>query len=570
MADLRNAFDLRTQGVTPQDLENYNAQNMGSLRRGFNSGVIGTDANAAAADVLSLRAAGQHAEADAMAQQLAALQQRQGMYAPEVGRVEDVRSLGDFGSYALSNVGQLGASMMDPMAIATGANVLSKGLGLVPHPIAQAASKGLALAGPLLAYGVNSRQLKGELAQDMLRDPAIMANHSAGELNTAANLYGGAAGALDTVFPSIVGRQIAGKTGLGKLGAKSFGGKFLAGNSVEAGTELAQEAGSKAVQSQLNPNRDTSGDNSDYLNTVAGTFLGAAPHSAVGALAERGHERLSGKLDTLGKKAGDTADLATGAVTEGAEKAKGLFGKALGLFRKGGKGDAGSDLSEGADGPDGGTPGGSGFTLDADQRGLLMGDVGVAPHDPGYDDAASEHFQQRDQLVAGLLKEHAATDPGAAALLDKAKAASGDPAQQGAVLDEAANHFLRQADLNDLKSQGDTLNVLGQAAGAIGKRAASAAVKGVGSLVKGVVAGASKKNMQGADDASAVHMYAADVAKKLHDSPDAHAIAGHMAEQVGKAMKQGTITPQQADRLAHHMHTIFGGETRDVLVRSRC
>lgn len=500
MPTLRDTFDPRVSDVSLEDIENYKAQNMGSLRRGYTSGSIGTDANAAAAHLAGLRAAGKHAEADQVAQQLQGLLYRQQMYAPDVGRIEDVGSLSDLGSYTLSNVGQLGASMQDPMAASIGLNAASKAAGFIPHPVAQGVSKALALAAPAAAWGINSNQLKGELVNDAMRDPELMKRTSWQDLNNNANVYGAAAGVLDTVLPGIVGRQVAGKTGLGALGVKGFGKKFLLGNGGEAATELAQEVGSKYTQGLMNPNRDTSGDASDYLNTVVGTFLGAAPHSALGAGMETAHERLHNTAEMLGKKAGDTADLATGAVTQATDSGKSMLGKALNLFGKGQKEAAGTDL--------GGAPKGQGdaterFTLSPEEIATLTNEVGVDPHDPSYDDAFRESDRKRVEYLGNKLAELHDTDPKAAELFDRAYADGISPVEQSRVFDQATQYLLQKAETERLAAKGqalqDGLGALGQAVGSIAKNVASGVAKGAMAVGKGVIEGASKKNLQSDD-----------------------------------------------------------------------
>ena len=88
MASLRDTFSFADPGLSQQGLEELQVQNMGTLRKNYAGGDIGTDANATAAQLSALRASGQHAEADALQTELTALQQRQGLYAPEIGGVE--------------------------------------------------------------------------------------------------------------------------------------------------------------------------------------------------------------------------------------------------------------------------------------------------------------------------------------------------------------------------------------------------------------------------------------------------------------------------------------------------
>ena len=106
------------------------AENMGSLRRGYEAGRIGTDINADLIDEASLRSAGRTAEADALAVQTRAAQARQAMYAPRVGRVEDISGVGDALSWAGTQMGQGVASMQDPVALTAAGTALGRLPGL--------------------------------------------------------------------------------------------------------------------------------------------------------------------------------------------------------------------------------------------------------------------------------------------------------------------------------------------------------------------------------------------------------------------------------------------------------
>ena len=65
----------------------------------------------------------------------------------------------------------------------------------------------------------------------------------------------------------------------------------------EAATETGQEVIKKKTLGYLNPNRDTSGDMADYLNSAAGGALGAGPVAVGSHLAAAGHKRLGVKDD---------------------------------------------------------------------------------------------------------------------------------------------------------------------------------------------------------------------------------------------------------------------------------
>ena len=126
MAGLKDFYDSAAVNIDVGNQlarlnEQAQANSMNALQKGWEAGRLGTDVNANNARMASLRADGQMQEADALAAQNAALAERQAMYAPRVGQVEDIRGLSDFGSWAATQIGQGSASMMDPMVAAAGA-----------------------------------------------------------------------------------------------------------------------------------------------------------------------------------------------------------------------------------------------------------------------------------------------------------------------------------------------------------------------------------------------------------------------------------------------------------------
>ena len=137
-----------------------------------------------------------------------------------------------------------------------------------------------------------------------------MARTSPQDLYRTANLVGAAGGAMDTVLPSIIGRQVLG-AGM-RAGIKGMGpaAKTVLGMAGEGGTEWAQGKGSQYALGQLNPNRDTSGDASDDLNNALGGAVGGGPLIAAGAYADAGYRRMGHTADQIGTKAGEVYDLA--------------------------------------------------------------------------------------------------------------------------------------------------------------------------------------------------------------------------------------------------------------------
>ena len=304
-----NTDDGRANILADQDI----AAGMGSLRRGWESGRIGTELNPLRTQALDAKIAGdaqRQAELDA---QVSALEQRQQMYAPRVSDLRDINGIGDGTDWFAGQVGQGAASMVDPMAVSAGLGVVGRVAGAVPHPIA----KGIGLAAQAGQFAVpwmmGKEQMTGEFIGEAQHDKELMANTSPQGLRDMAGNYGVVAGGLDSAFPGMVGRQLTGLSRAGSTVARQSalgaGAKFGLNNLSEGATEGAQAAGSQYARGLLNPNRDTSEDNWDIANNVAGGMVGGSPFSAAGALAEAGHNRIDGGVDAVKGKAGEVVDL---------------------------------------------------------------------------------------------------------------------------------------------------------------------------------------------------------------------------------------------------------------------
>lgn len=279
------------------------AENMGSLRRGYEAGRIGTDINANLIDEASLRSAGRTAEADALAVQTRAAQARQAMYAPRVGRVEDISGVGDALSWAGTQIGQGVASMQDPVALTAAGTALGRlpGLGrLAP------------IAGAIGAFGLNQRQMAGEHYGNLREDPTAMANLGAQGAYRQANTVGVLGGALDTVLPGMAGRALGGaaltRGAAGMLG-RNTGTKALGGTVLEGATEVGQGELGRTAIGMVNPDRDTSGDASARRNEFAGGAVGGAPFSVAGAMADSAYGRAGRAGELVKEKTGEIVDL---------------------------------------------------------------------------------------------------------------------------------------------------------------------------------------------------------------------------------------------------------------------
>lgn len=336
MSDLRDPFfDPNT--VSLDEMEQLQTSGMGSLRRGWESGRIGTERNARGIDELAARNAGDLQRAEGLRAQNEALGRRQALYAPEVGRVEDIDGIGSFGSWAAGQVGQGVASMAEPVAAATALGGVGRLAGMLPGAAGKVGRAIGTIGGPAAAFGINQRQMAGEFANNAMQDQELMARTSPQDLYGTANLVGAAGGAADTVIPGIIGHQLTG--GALRAGIKGMGpaAKTALGMAGEGGTELGQGEIGRYALGQLNPNRDVSEDSSNRLNEALGGAVGGGPLIAAGAYADAGYRRMGHTADQIGTKAGEVYDLAkeqySGSALERGVDAAGT--KAKGLFNRG-------------------------------------------------------------------------------------------------------------------------------------------------------------------------------------------------------------------------------------------
>ena len=291
---------LRDMGVVPRQAvdvmpleDQASAASMGQLRRGFNSGLLGADANAMAADESSLRAQGRAAEADALRSRIAATQQRAATFAP---KEQDVTQLnwepGRILDYGLGAVGQGTASMLEPAGAAAGLGAASQVLGAIPTAPTRLLGGALRLAAPAAAGYLNFRQAKGEFYNDAAEDPAAMAGKTPEEINAAANKSGAIAGAFDTILPGLAAERMVGRQGLKALAKAPTSLKIGADLAGEGATEVLQGEVKRHFLGDLNPLRDTSKDSTERWNDLAGGILGAGPISAASHVMANGHKRL--------------------------------------------------------------------------------------------------------------------------------------------------------------------------------------------------------------------------------------------------------------------------------------
>lgn len=204
-------------------------------------------------------------------------------FTPSAMSLDSVKDFGSGVDYVRANAGQ-GLGSMLPV-IAGGAAGLAPGLAAATAPM----------------YGENIGRLE--------QDPTL-AGMSAGQKALYAAPTAAVQGALNYVVPggfaAAAGRQIAAKTGTGALGKAgvTLGTVGLVEGATEGGEELARQG----MHTLANPERDTSGDNKQLLESFVGGMVGGSPIGAVQAGAGYVQDRMAEREQdtrTLAQKAGD-------------------------------------------------------------------------------------------------------------------------------------------------------------------------------------------------------------------------------------------------------------------------
>lgn len=324
MADfnLRDPFQLAAPSMSPGQLEALDASSMGSLRRGYESGRLAGGASYNSAREANLRAAGDKIGADRLREESAALKQRASIYAPPVGRVEDIGGLGDAASYVGGQVGQGAAAMQDPVVLSAAATGVGNVLAAIPNPVAKVLGASLRVAAPVAAFVPMQRQMTGQMYDSMMENPTI-ARQDPTSLRDTANLYGAGAAGLGAIVPGMVGKQLGGAA-LARGAARASAGTLVGGEvASNAAAGYGQELASQKLLSHYDPNRDTSGDSSALLNAAVGGAVQAGVPAVGGALAEHAYAGV-------GKAGRKVVDVAAGA-SQKAQEAVGRAGEALDL-----------------------------------------------------------------------------------------------------------------------------------------------------------------------------------------------------------------------------------------------
>lgn len=293
---------------------NYAAQAAGgnSFTNSFTGALVGNEANSLAAEEASLRAEGSPGSllrAEQLRTAIGGLQRKAQAFATAPQQYEDIlKDPLQAGSWAAGAVGQGLGSSVGQLATGAGVNALAAGVSAIPHPLAQVAGWGLRGAGTLAMYKQNADLLKGEAYNTAVEDPTLM-QRSDVDINDQVTRHGYRAAVLDTLGQMLPVAQVT--RGFGKTGQKILSKipapvKFAGEMGVEGVTEMGQQISQHYALDDLNPNRDTSGDRSENINSLLGGMVGGGGMAAIGHVGEAALARLAKPAEG---KSGDDVSL---------------------------------------------------------------------------------------------------------------------------------------------------------------------------------------------------------------------------------------------------------------------
>lgn len=531
---------LATSTVTPEDLASLEASGMNSLRRGYESGRLGTEANYNLARESSLRAAGDTAAADALRGQTQALQRRASIYAPAVGQVEDIDGVGSGLSWAAGQLGSTAASVQDPLLASTLLSGAGTALSFVPNPIAQVAGAGLRMgAAPLAAYDLSRRQLKGEQYGNLSADPTVTSRFTPQEIDDQAGTYGMVAGLLDSALPAMVGRQLGGAA-LRARPRISPAASIPLGLVGEGATEVAQGEGGRMQHEMLNPMRDASQDASLRLNEFLGGAVGAGGPVLAGAGAQALYGAARATPGAVKDAAGTVIDMAQAGASKAADAAApyvDLAKEKAAPFT--------DDIKDGVVDLKAQFQAGRQERMSREDQDLLdlMPPKGVDPNDPqAFQAWFQEAGPRRSALINGRLAKMAEGGDATAADLLARMGNTADPEGQLTAEDEAVNHLKTGQGIRELAAEATKgLAARGGAlAGkAAGKVAGAAAEAGKAAL--GAFRGR-KKNSQWTGDEYEARKHAA-----MNAFDEAGKTAGDKQRSYQRAELMGEIMAARAE-----------------------
>ena len=326
--ELRNRKTLQYDNtlVAPRASEVYGAENVGNdFLRGFHSSMYGLSRGAALRDADFAERDGDQAAALTLRNRADLLQQDAANVAPRVGSHEDINGFGDTVDFLQQGFGTLLPTMAAPMAAGVSGTAVGAGIGSLIAPGPGTAIGGFIggmLGGSAAAFPMEA----GEQASSQYDNEFIRNNTTAEERIREQNIKGGQNASLEALFPTLLGGRLVGKPiGLllkgankeaskrvlrqaGKAEAKKEAGKGLRRTKavgLESGTESITEGlqtvTGQASLSRLDPNRDTSGDYVEIIDSLILGALGGTSMSLATTLPGYAAEKLGDKAKAKGK-----------------------------------------------------------------------------------------------------------------------------------------------------------------------------------------------------------------------------------------------------------------------------
>jgi hypothetical protein len=236
-------------------------------------------------------------------------QQKAQDFSPRVGSFTEVNGVGDTIDYLQGGLGTLTPTMVPPVA----AGIAGTAAGFVVGGPVGAAIGGAAAAS-IPAFQMEA----GEQASSQQGDEFIRNNTTAAERLREQNIKGGQNALLEAAFPAVFGGRLvsgAAKRIVGEIGenaAKKTLGRtrtVLREGALESGTELTQTLTGQASLTRLNPNRDTT---HDYIEQIDSIILGALGGTSIslgttvpGFVSEKLGNKAEAIADSEIKKAGE-------------------------------------------------------------------------------------------------------------------------------------------------------------------------------------------------------------------------------------------------------------------------
>jgi len=250
------------------------AQRMGDFRRGVVGTEIGLRAGNLYAEADNALNAGQPERAAELEQQAKSLDQESSAYATRVPSISNVHDPLDLVDYIQGGAGSLLPTMAAPMIAGGVGGIAGAAIGTAiagPAGTVPGAYLGASLSASVPAFNMES----SEQASAQHHDRTIMDTTTAQERIDARRSKATINAALESIFPAVFSGRIiggvakeVGEKAVKEASKKAIGRTVTKEFAIESGTETSQTLSGQHFQSKLNPERDTSGDVVELIDSA--------------------------------------------------------------------------------------------------------------------------------------------------------------------------------------------------------------------------------------------------------------------------------------------------------------